>query len=172
MRSRPDRQPLPSGRRAGRLVACRRPLRRTTPAGGLPTLPRCAAAEDEPPRAAAGLSPRVGRVVTFIDEHLGEALSLDRLAAEAELSKYYFARRFREETGLTPWAYVRRARVEKAKELLERGAAPAEAAVAAGFFDQSHLTNTMKALDGQTPGRFRSQHLDEPRPAHDAEDRV
>ena len=46
------------------------------------------------------------------------------------------------------------ARVGEAKRLLEAGTAPAEAALEAGFSDQSHLTNQFKRLIGLTPGQY------------------
>jgi AraC-like DNA-binding protein len=94
---------------------------------------------------------RMGRVVSFIDDNLDAPLTLDRLAEEAELSKYHFSRVFRQEVGLPPWSFVRRARVDRARGLLERGASPAAAAVEAGFCDQSHLTRAMKEIVGKTP---------------------
>lgn len=119
----------------------------------------CAA--DDSNRGAPDLKPatssRLGRVVTYIDEHLDAPLTLDRLAEEAELSKFHFSRVFRRETGDSPWSFVRRARVERAKTLLERGESPAAAAVEAGFYDQSHLTRVMKEVEGTTPGRFREE---------------
>jgi AraC-like DNA-binding protein len=116
-------------------------------------------AEKGPSRRSdvCGLPERVGRVVLFIEENLERPLSLDRLADEAELSKYYFARLFREEVGQSPWAYVRHARLEKAKTLLEQGASPAAAALESGFFDQSHLTNVMKDVEGTTPKQYQQE---------------
>ena len=105
----------------------------------------------------SGLPERVGRVVVFIEENLERPLSLDRLADEAELSKYHFARVFREEVGKSPWAYVRHARLEKAKTLLKQGAPPATAALESGFFDQSHLTNVMKDMEGTTPKQYQQE---------------
>jgi AraC-like DNA-binding protein len=118
----------------------------------------CVAEESDSRRSdVSGLPERVGRVVVFIEENLEPPLSLDRLADEAELSKYYFARLFREEVGQSPWAYVRDARLEKAKTLLEQGASPAAAALEAGFFDQSHLTNVMKDVEGTTPKQYQQE---------------
>jgi AraC-like DNA-binding protein len=125
-------------------------LKRTLVAAGIfPGRPSgrvgwCVAEESDSRRSDVfGLPERVGRVILFIEENLERPLSLDRLSAEAELSKYYFARLFREEVGQSPWAYVRHARLEKAKTLLEQGASPAAAALESGFFDQSHLMNVM-----------------------------
>lgn len=104
------------------------------------------------------ISTRIGRVMGLIDDELEECLSVDRLAEEARLSKYHFSRVFREEVGETPWAYVRRARIRKAKDLLLQGVSPAEAAVEAGFFDQSHLTRALREVEGTTPGQFQKDH--------------
>lgn len=95
--------------------------------------------------------------MTFIDENLDGPLNIDQLAQEADLSKYYFSRLFRKELGQTPWSYVRAARVERAKALLERGASPAAAAVDAGFCDQSHLTNVMRDVAGTTPKQYQQE---------------
>lgn len=122
---------------------------------------RCAAGDSEVPHPEdlrRRVSPRIGRVLVYVEEHLEGPLSLDRLADEADLSKYYFARRFREEVGRTPWAYVRQARIERAKRLLEQGASPAEAAFEVGFFDQSHLTNAMQDIEGMTPRQYQREH--------------
>jgi AraC-like DNA-binding protein len=100
---------------------------------------------------------RMGRVVSFIDDNLDAPLTLDRLAEEAELSKYHFSRVFRQEVGLPPWSFVRRARVDRARGLLERGASPAAAAVEAGFCDQSHLTRAMKEIVGKTPKQVQKE---------------
>ncbi len=116
-----------------------------------PSLPR-AGADEEPP-----VDLLIGRVRSYIDAHPGEALSLERLSEEARLSKYHFARLFKEETGQTPWAYVQSARVRRAKKLLATtDASLAEIALRTGFFDQSHFTRTFKRLEGTTPGAYRA----------------
>ena len=97
---------------------------------------------------------RMGRIVEFIDENLDSPLSIDRLAEEADLSRYHFSRVFRQELGQSPWSYVREARVQRAKSLLEAGVSPAEAALDAGFCDQSHLTKEMKRTAGTTPKKY------------------
>ena len=107
-------------------------------------------ADEDPARTS------VGRVRVFIDRHAGEALSLGRLAGEAHLSKYHFARVFQEATGLSPWAYVLEARIRRAKALLEEEDLPlSQVALEAGFCDQSHLTKAFKKAEGTTPGQYR-----------------
>ena len=121
---------------------------------------RCAAEEQQGDTHVQGsLPPRLGRVIVFIEEHLEESLNLDRLADEANLSKYYFSRVFRDEVGQTPWAYVREARIKKAKTLLEEGVPPAEVAVESGFFDQSHFTKVLKEVEEKTPKQYQKEHF-------------
>lgn len=100
-------------------------------------------------------SGRMRRVQQYVYEHVGESLALDDLAAVAGLSRYHFARRFREEVGEPPWAFVRRTRAEAAVRLLEAGSPPAEAAQEAGFSDQPHLTRALHARYGRTPAQIR-----------------
>jgi transcriptional regulator GlxA family with amidase domain len=52
--------------------------------------------------------------------HLGEPLTLESLARTARVSARTFSRRFVEDTGYTPMQWVLRARVDLARELLER----------------------------------------------------
>jgi AraC-like DNA-binding protein len=57
-------------------------------------------------------------------------------------------------TGMTLHGFVTQLRLRRAKDLLEGGVTPAEAAVAVGFFDQSHFTHTFRTHFGLTPKRF------------------
>lgn len=99
----------------------------------------------------------VGAVKTFVETHVDEPLDLERLAQRVHLSKYHFARTFRETEGETPWTYVQRARVRRAKDLLDEGVPLSEVALRAGFYDQSHLTRTFKRFEGMTPGQYRKE---------------
>ncbi len=103
----------------------------------------------------------VGRVVIYIEEHLAEQLSLEKLAEEARLSKYQLIRRFRAERGATPWQYLIERRIERARELLKEGVPPGEVAVETGFYDQSHLHRTFQEETGHTPKEYQERHSDE-----------
>jgi AraC-like DNA-binding protein len=81
--------------------------------------------------------------------------TLDELADVAGLSRYHFARRFRDEVGVPPWAYVRSKRAERARSLLEGGSPPAEVAHETGYADQPHLTRDLRERFGRTPGEIR-----------------
>src|SRR5712691_260195 len=58
------------------------------------------------------------RVRAYIDDHIGERISLSALARQAGVSRFHFARQFRLSTGESPMEYVRRVRIERSKAIL------------------------------------------------------
>lgn len=108
----------------------------------------------------ADVSAPIRRVQDYVAVRVGEVRTLDELADVAGLSRYHFARRFRDEVGMPPWAYVRKTRAERARRLLEDGAPPAEVAHETGYADQPHLTRDLRARFGRTPAQIR-RPLDE-----------
>lgn len=97
------------------------------------------------------------RLKCFLYEHAAEGVSLDELAQEAGLSKYHVLRTFKAATGIAPHAFLNQCRVGLARQALEKGHSLTEAALAAGFSDQSHLSRRFKALVGMSPGQYRRQ---------------
>lgn len=101
----------------------------------------------------------VARVCDFAEDHIGDALDLERLADIAGFSRYRLIRSFRRERGVTPHAWITGRRVTRAKGLLSVGESPADVAVMCGFYDQAHLTRHFKAITGVTPARYRAAFL-------------
>jgi AraC-like DNA-binding protein len=81
-------------------------------------------------------------------------LSLADFAAVAGMSRYGVLRRFSREVGTTPHAYLTQHRVKRARAEIAAGVPIAEAAIAAGFADQSHLTRAFARQFGVSPGRY------------------
>lgn len=101
---------------------------------------------------------RLKRVMEFVDNHLGDDLTIEALANEACLSAFHFARAFKAATGSPPHEYVMQRRVGFAKELVEEGQLPLAAiAEICGFSSQSHLTRWFKQTLGLTPGAYRAR---------------
>jgi AraC-like DNA-binding protein len=92
----------------------------------------------------------------YIHAHYDRDISVRDLAALTGLSPYHFIRVFSGQVGLTPHAYLVQVRVQQARQLLATGETPSQAALSAGFFDQSHLTRHFKRILGVTPGRYRN----------------
>ena len=61
----------------------------------------------------------LGPLLAWITEHLDEPMTVETLARRSAMSVRTFARRFREETGSTPHAWITRQRILRAEELLE-----------------------------------------------------
>jgi AraC family transcriptional regulator len=71
--------------------------------------------------ARGGLAPYAERrCLELMRARLSQDISLDELAAEAQLSPFHFARMFKQSVGVPPRVYLTRLRVEKACELLEQ----------------------------------------------------
>lgn len=117
---------------------------------------------------AAGATQRVAMTarqlrlaVDYIESHLGEDLSLERIAAAPGMSTFRFARAFRDATGQSPRQYVIARRIECAKELLRTGSEGlADIAHRVGFSTQSHFTSAFRRRCGTTPKRFRDLSRD------------
>lgn len=116
-------------------------------------LKRCGAAPQSRPPACRE---EVAAACALMEARCGERISLEQLCRHTGLSKSSLLRAFTQEKGTTPGRYLRSLRVGRAKALLEQGAAPAEAALQAGFSDQSHFTNCFTRYIGLPPGAYRA----------------
>ncbi len=95
---------------------------------------------------------KLQQATDYINDRLDRDLSLADLAALVQMSPFYFARQFKESTGITPHQFVIRCRVERAKELLLYSSLGiADIAVEVGFANQSHLNRHFKRIVGVTP---------------------
>jgi AraC-like DNA-binding protein len=101
----------------------------------------------------------IRKAAALIDQRYGEDLSLDVISQAAGLPRHLLIRAFRKETGATPHSYLVNRRALAAGALLRDGASPSDAALAVGFFDQSHLTRAFKSRFGVTPGAYRAAFL-------------
>ena len=96
----------------------------------------------------------------FIDGNYAQKMDAGEIADEACYSKFHFIRTFRSIYGKTPHQYLTAVRIEKAKELLERGLSVTEACLAVGFDGLGSFTGLFKRRVGMTPSEYRRQRLD------------
>lgn len=95
----------------------------------------------------------------FMEQHFHEHISLKQLCKCSNLSKSTLLRAFTKSKGVTPYRYLQTIRINKAKEFLEKGIPPVEAAQLTGFSDQSHFTNFFNMFIGISPAAYRSIFL-------------
>jgi AraC-like DNA-binding protein len=100
----------------------------------------------------------VARARELLEDRLAEAVNLGELADAAGLSRFHLIRLFRRQFGVTPFAYQRNRRIERARATLRAGGSIADAVASGGFADQSHLGRTFRAVMGSTPGQYRSSY--------------
>lgn len=98
-------------------------------------------------------------VHAMLGDRATENVGLDDLARAAGLSRFHLIRSFRRRYGVTPFAYQRGLRIERACAVLRAGRPIADAAADAGFADQSHLGRSFRAVMGATPGEYRASYL-------------
>lgn len=107
--------------------------------------------------ASSGLASwQLQRARDFMNANLAGDPSIAEIANECGLSGSYFARAFKQTTGMPPYRWLTKQRVERAKELLQDPRQKlADIAQLCGFVDQSHLTRVFSRREGHSPGRWR-----------------
>lgn len=94
----------------------------------------------------------------YLDEHYTEALSLDRLAEQFFISKYYLSREFKKEFGITIIQYILTKKITNAKELLRYSNASIEdIAQLCGIDDASYFNKVFKKMEGCTASEYRKR---------------
>jgi len=101
-------------------------------------------------------SPSVIRAVQRLDAAPELPTSLAELAAESGVSRFQLLRGFAREVGTTPHAYLVQRRLQLVRRHLVAGRSLADAALLAGFADQSHMTRAFVRHFGITPARYRA----------------
>ncbi|MEV6848290.1 helix-turn-helix domain-containing protein [Actinoplanes sp. NPDC051411] len=101
----------------------------------------------------------IGRLLEWAIGNLHEDLSIDVMARQALLSRRSLARRFREATGTTPYAWVLEQRVRLAQQLLERDPdlGVEDAAARAGFSSAALLRQHFQRRFGCSPTEYRAR---------------
>lgn len=95
-------------------------------------------------------------LLDWATEHLDEPLTVAVLARRAHMSERTFARRFRDETGTTPWQWLLGRRVSLAEELLETTDLSVEQIAArVGFGNAATLRHHFSATRGTSPQAYR-----------------
>jgi AraC-like DNA-binding protein len=96
------------------------------------------------------------RARDFMIANLAGDPSIAEVANECRLSSGYFTRAFKQTTGMPPYRWLTKQRVERAKELLlDPRQELADIAQLCGFVDQSHFTRVFSRSEGHSPGRWR-----------------
>jgi AraC family transcriptional regulator len=115
-------------------------------------------ANAEIPVSAFSSSYRIHHIMKIILDRPEANHSVEELAAHSGVTPSHFCRIFRKATGVSPHQYVMRARLDRARTMLEQSDTPiAMIAEALGFTSQSHFTRAFRQFAGETPSDFRKR---------------
>lgn len=93
----------------------------------------------------------IGHITSYISHHLDSDLTLDALAEQFFVSKYYLCRIFKKYTGITLGQYITQKRILAAKSFYQSGHSLSDAASLAGFSDYSSFYKACTKETGQPP---------------------
>lgn len=92
----------------------------------------------------------------YIDLHFKEALTLDMLAEEAHMNKFYLSHAFKREYGVSPINYMITRRIEESKYLLaETDLSLSRIAQLLGFSSLSYFSQVFRRSQGISPMDYR-----------------
>jgi AraC family transcriptional regulator len=101
---------------------------------------------------------KLRQITDWMGENLAEEFNLERLAARAGLSKFYFNRLFKNAMGVSPTRYHINLRMDKAKRLLrETKKSIVEIALDVGYANPSHFAQLFRRETGLSPSDYRRQ---------------
>jgi len=97
----------------------------------------------------------VKAICRFIEQHLDEPLTLDRLGKEFQQSAFHLQRRFKAVLGITPREYADSCRLRMLKRNLQAGDSVTRAMYDAGYGSSSRLYERTASQLGMTPDKYR-----------------
>ncbi len=105
-------------------------------------------------------NPVVDRAISYIQSHLANKLSVEEIAASAGYSASYFSHLFAQETGMSPYQFVMKSRVEQSQQLLKTTRmAVQEIAFQCGFNSAANFCYTFRRMTGVSPHEYRKRPL-------------
>ncbi len=93
----------------------------------------------------------ISQILEYVNEHLSEDLSMDKLSSVFFLSKYYLMHKFKQHTGYTIHNYILQKRLLVANNLIKEGKSITAACIESGFNDYSNFVRSFKKLFGLSP---------------------
>lgn len=97
------------------------------------------------------------RALRWINEHCEEDLGRDAVAAAAGVSPQRLTRLIKIHSGRGFNDLLNRARIDRAKELIDHGQSALDVALEVGFADASYFTKVFRKLTGMTPSAYRAR---------------
>jgi len=104
---------------------------------------------------------QISEAIVYIHEHIHEPISLEGAAESCGLSLSRFKSKFKEETGITPRAFINYIKITEAKELLKQGLSVTEVADRLSFDTPNYFSTLFKKYTGRMPSQYRDSSSQE-----------
>lgn len=99
----------------------------------------------------------IQNAINYINENYCRQLDVKSIAGYVNMSQSQFSRRFKKQTGTSPYSYLLSVRLTKAKELLKNTSLPiSEISYQTGFANESNFIYFFKKNEGISPLKFRN----------------
>lgn len=106
------------------------------------------------PEVPSIISPHIQSAMSYIGSHLHVNLSLEQIAMELNVDKYYLSHLFKQQTGGTIYRYILLKKIALAKQLLSTGNSVSDTCYLSGFNDYANFIRTFKSITGISPGKY------------------
>ena len=111
----------------------------------------------EPEKKCCKKGLRLDDIFSYINSHLKEEISLDKLAEDLFFSKYHILHEFKKKTGISLYRYIIKRKLEYSKTLIESGMPIREVYHHCGFGDYSNYFRSFKKEYECTPKQYYNQ---------------
>lgn len=117
-------------------------------------LNRMALHTDSQPEETEQLSALVQNALQHIADHLSDSMTVESIASELYVSKYYLSHAFTKEVGVSVYRYIMMRRLLMARQLLLSGESAGQVCRSCGFSDYASFYRAFKSEYGISPREF------------------
>lgn len=106
------------------------------------------------------MNSKVRVAIVFVDDNLHRDIYVAEVAQLVRLSRSRFAHLFKSEAGMPFTQYLKKARMDKARQFLEASFDPVKAiSVEVGYNNATHFEREFKRAYASTPSQYRAEYL-------------
>lgn len=98
-------------------------------------------------------------ILAYINANLHKSLSIEQIASDFYMSKYYLMHKFKSSTGQSLYNYIIHKRIILAKSLIRKGLSMGDVCVSCGFEDYSAFVRAFKKIVGVSPKNYHGNYL-------------
>lgn len=101
----------------------------------------------------------INQILVYINEHIADHLTLESIAAKFFISKNHLSHQFKLFTGLPPYQYIKKRRLQIAYSMLCNGASVTDACEKCGYNDYSNFLKAFRREYRKNPSDIRKRYL-------------